>query len=52
MIQRYAEVRHDQTRGEEQDGEFGEKEGDAGKVLDVEGFFEGEEGEVLWRFRC
>lgn len=48
-LQRHAEVRHDQTHGQEEDGEFGEQEGDAGEVLDVEGLFVGEEGEVLWR---
>jgi hypothetical protein len=47
VLQGYAEVRHDEAGGEEEDGKFGEEEGDAGEVLDVERFFEGEEGEVL-----
>jgi len=33
--QRHAEVRHYQTGGQEEDGEFGEQQGDAGEVLDV-----------------
>lgn len=47
LLKRHAEVRHHQTGGQEEDGEFREEQGDAGQVLDVEGFLEGEEGEVL-----
>jgi hypothetical protein len=41
LLERHAEIRHDQRSGQEEDGEFCEKECDACQVLDVEGFFEG-----------
>lgn len=36
LLERYTEVCHDETGGQEEDGEFREEQGNAGEVLNVE----------------
>lgn len=41
------EVARHERDGHEDDGDLGEEEGDAGEALDAEGFFDGDEVEIL-----